>query len=90
MTTLFARAYDILATGFYFETYEQYIAAAEKAVNDYGQRVEEFEIQFIDGEDIDCELAKSRRAASRQLRPLSSMGGGMGRSRKNQLHYRRR
>lgn len=30
-----------------------------KAVNDCGNSVEEFEIQFIDGEDIDCELAKA-------------------------------
>jgi hypothetical protein len=27
--------------------------------NDYGDAVEEFEIQFIDGEAIDCELAKA-------------------------------
>ena len=27
--------------------------------NAYGDRVEEFEIQFIDGEDIDCDLARA-------------------------------
>ena len=59
MTQLFAQPYDISATGFYFETAEQYAAKAAKAKNDYGQPVEEFEIQFIDGEDIDCELAKA-------------------------------
>jgi len=57
--TLHAQPYDISAIGFYFETTEEYEAKAAKAVNDYGQRVEEFEIQFIDGEDIDCELAKA-------------------------------
>ncbi len=58
-TTLHAQPYDISATGFYFETTEQYAERAAKAVNDYGQGVEEFEIQFIDGENIDCELAKA-------------------------------
>ncbi|MCV6575113.1 MAG: antirestriction protein ArdA [Cohaesibacter sp.] len=59
MTQLFAQPYDISATGFYFEDYEEYQAKAAKAVNDYGDPVEEFEIQFIDGEDIDCDLAKA-------------------------------
>ncbi|MEQ8348877.1 MAG: hypothetical protein RIB84_07630 [Sneathiellaceae bacterium] len=59
MTTLYAQPYDITATGFYFETAEQYAAQAAKAVNDYGQRVEEFEIQFIDGENPDAALAEA-------------------------------
>ena len=59
MTKLFAQPYDISATGFYFDTLEEYRAKAAKAVNDYGDPVEEFEIQFIDGEDLDCELAKA-------------------------------
>ena len=61
MTTLYAQPYDITATGFYFETAEQYAALAAKAVNDYGQPVEEFEIQFIDGEAIDAALARAIR-----------------------------
>ncbi|TLP43442.1 antirestriction protein ArdA [Cohaesibacter sp. CAU 1516] len=59
MTQLHAQPYDISATGFYFESYEEYQAKATKAVNAYGDKVEEFEIQFIDGEDIDCDLAKA-------------------------------
>ena len=59
MTTLYAQPYDISARGFYFETAEQYQECAASARNDYGQPVEEFEIQFIDGEDIDCALAKA-------------------------------
>tara|TARA_R110000868_G_scaffold64234_3_gene193108 strand:- start:2477 stop:2986 length:510 start_codon:yes stop_codon:yes gene_type:complete len=55
---LYAQPYDISATGFYFETAEQYEELSAKAVNDFGQRVEEFEIQFIDGERIDGELAR--------------------------------
>jgi len=59
MTTLYAQPYDITASGFYFQTAEQYDERAAKARNDYGQIVEEFEIQFIDGEDIDTVLAKA-------------------------------
>lgn len=57
MTTLYARAYDISATGFCFDSAEAYDAKVKLAVNDYGQPVEEFEIQFIDGSDLDCALA---------------------------------
>jgi hypothetical protein len=59
MTTLFAQPYDLAANGFYFETAKDYNAKAKALRNDYGQRVEEFEIQFIDGDDIDCDLAKA-------------------------------
>jgi antirestriction protein len=57
--TLFAQPYDISAKGFYFRNAEAYEVLATEAVNDYGQKVEEFEIQFIDGEDIDTALAKA-------------------------------
>ncbi|MDF1803992.1 antirestriction protein ArdA [Thalassovita sp.] len=57
--TLHAQPYDISACGFYFESYEDYEEKAAKLRNDYGDPVEEFEIQFIDGELIDCELAKA-------------------------------
>ena len=57
--TLFAQPYDITATGFYFTTTEEFDEHASKLTNDYGERVEEFEIQFIDGDDIDVALAKA-------------------------------
>ena len=56
MTTLYAQPYDSTAEGFSFDTTEAFEAATAQAVNTYGQRVEEFEIQFIDGEAIDCAL----------------------------------
>lgn len=59
MTTLHAQPYDVSAAGFYFETAEEYHQKADRAVNSYGDPVEEFEIQFIDGDDIDVELAKA-------------------------------
>jgi len=57
--TLFAQPYDISATGFNFESVEDYDSQAARAVNDYGQQVEEFEIQFIESDEIDCQLAKA-------------------------------
>ncbi|WP_415402454.1 antirestriction protein ArdA [Tateyamaria sp. SN3-11] len=56
---LHAQPYDLSATGFYFDSFEDYAEKAAKLRNDYGNPVEEFEIQFIDGEDIDCDLAKA-------------------------------
>ena len=56
MTQLFAQPYDISATGFYFQTLEEYEEKAAKTKNDYGQPVEEYELQFIDGESIDAKL----------------------------------
>jgi hypothetical protein len=54
MTTFYAQPYDISATGFYFDIEDQYQAKIRTIKNDYGQTVEEFEIQFIDGETIDA------------------------------------
>ena len=59
MTTLYAQPYDISAAGFYFTSSEQYLKKVATSVNDFGEPVEDFEIQFIDGEDIDCCLASA-------------------------------
>ncbi|MFV0552107.1 MAG: hypothetical protein ACK5L6_09350 [Anaerorhabdus sp.] len=59
MTTLYAQPYNIDATGFYFDSAEDYESKAKNNYDRYGQFVEEYEIQFIDGEQIDCELAKA-------------------------------
>ena len=59
MTQLFAQPYDLAAQGFYFETSEEYEEKAAKTRNDYGQPVEEYELQFIDGESIDAQLFKA-------------------------------
>lgn len=56
MTQLFAQPYDIGANGFFFETAEEYQKKATSLRNAYGDVVEEFEIQFIDGDDIDVAL----------------------------------
>ena len=56
---LYALPYDISADGFYFRTADEYEKKVSAAKNSYGQPVEEFEIQFIEGEAIDCELAEA-------------------------------
>lgn len=56
---LHALPYDLSAAGFFFENIEDYRSLAAKSVNAYGEHVEEFEIQFIDGEEIDTALARA-------------------------------
>lgn len=48
-----ATPYDISATGFYFETLEEYRERASRHRNEYGDPVEEYEIQFIDGDNYE-------------------------------------
>jgi len=56
---LFAQPYNIDAHGFYFKSADEYRAAASRLKDGFGNAVEEFEIQLIDGEGIDCDLAKA-------------------------------
>jgi antirestriction protein len=59
MTTLYAQPYDLAASGFYFDSEKAYASQASRLRNAYGQPVEEFEIQFIDGETLDAQLFDS-------------------------------
>lgn len=59
MSKLYAQPYDMSATGFYFETAEAFTQKAMELKNDFGQPVEEFEIQFIDGDNLDAALAEA-------------------------------
>lgn len=51
MTTLHATPYNRDAAGFYFTDAHDYEAKSTVHVDRYGNLVEEFEIQFIDGDD---------------------------------------
>jgi len=52
MTNIYhATPYDISAVGFYFSDYEEYLEKAASHRNDHGDPVEEYEIQFIDGDN---------------------------------------
>ena len=53
MTTLHATPYNIDATGFYFTDVIDYETKASMHVDRYGNLVEEFEIQLIDGDDAE-------------------------------------
>lgn len=52
-TTLFAQPYNMDACGFYFHSAEEFEAKAEALRDRYGNPVEEFEIQFINGDDAE-------------------------------------
>ena len=58
-TLLHAQPYDICATGFHFRSLEEYEQKSTNNLNQYGDPVEEYEIQFIDGDDLDCDLFKA-------------------------------
>ena len=51
MTTLYANPYNIDAAGFYFENADEFTEKAQNLTDRYGNPVEEFEIDFIDGDD---------------------------------------
>ncbi len=51
MTKLHATPYNIDAAGFYFDSLEDYQTKTENHLDRFGNLVEEFEIQFIDGDD---------------------------------------
>lgn len=59
MSTFYAQPYDINAKGFYFDDAESYRRQSAGHVNRYGMPVEEYEIQFIDGEPINAALANA-------------------------------
>lgn len=52
-TTLYAQPYNMDAQGFYFHNFEEYETKSENLRDRFGSVVEEFEIQFIDGDDAD-------------------------------------
>ena len=56
---LYANPYDMDATGFYFSTLEEYNAKAKVNFNRYGQFVEEYMIDSIDGTLLELELASA-------------------------------
>ena len=58
MKTIYhATPYDLHAIGFYFSTYAEYAEKAAAHTNEFGRKVDEFEIQFIDGDN--CALFNS-------------------------------
>lgn len=59
MTTFYANPYDPTAPGVIFETAEEYRERTAAITNESGHPVSEFEILFVDGEELDAALAKA-------------------------------
>ena len=57
----YANPYSVDATGFYFETYKEYQEKVELVKSSFGNPVDEFEIQVIDGSKEECDLVKAIR-----------------------------
>ena len=51
-----AQPYNLDAVGFYFESLEEFETRSDRARDSFGIPVEEFEIQFIDGDMSDAQL----------------------------------
>jgi len=51
MSNYHATPFDTSASGFYFDDYEEYLSKAKNHKNDYGDIIDEFRIQFIDGDN---------------------------------------
>lgn len=66
----YAQPYDIGAKGFFFEGREDYGAKAEVCRNAFGEPVEEFEIQFIDGSDLDAALFEALAVSQATVLPF--------------------
>ncbi len=59
MIKLHAQPYDMSVSGFYFKSADEFKTKARDNRNKFGDPVEEYEIQFIDGDEINCALAKA-------------------------------
>ena len=51
MAKLYANPCDITATGFYFDSFEEFEEKSKRVRNDNWQLVEEFEIEYIEGDN---------------------------------------
>lgn len=60
-TTLYALPYDTSAKCFHFTNAEEYETQAAEAVNERGDPVEELDIRFQDGSELDRALARTWR-----------------------------
>lgn len=68
--TFYAQPYDISASGFYFSDAKTYQESITSIRNEYGDPVEEFEIQFINGLVLDSKLAKSIPPTQANIIPM--------------------
>ena len=69
-TRFYAQPYDLSASGFFFGDGEDWTTKAKACRNDFGDPVEEFEIQFIDGDDLDYHLFSALRVSQATIVPF--------------------
>jgi len=63
----YANPYNIGVTGFYFDTFEEYETKSAALKDSFGNPVEEFEIDVIDGTAEECELAKAAKVTQGEI-----------------------
>lgn len=68
--TFYAQPYALDATGFYFTDESSYRENIKSVRNSYGDVVEEFEIQFINGLVLDSKLAKAIEPSQCNIIPM--------------------
>ena len=56
---LYAQPYNMDATGFQFISEQEFKTKRDQCHDKFGNAVEEFEIQLLEAEEIDCEFAKA-------------------------------
>ena len=66
-TVSYAQPYDISARGFFFSSAEEYTKEASTKTNTCGMQIEEFEVQFIEGERIDAELFQAMEVSQADI-----------------------
>jgi len=63
----YANPYNIGVTGFYFDTFEEYETKSAALKDSFGNPVEEFEIDVIDGTAEECALAKAAKVTQGEI-----------------------
>jgi len=63
----YVNPYNIGVAGFYFESYDEYEAKAAALKDSFGNAVEEFEIDVIDGLQSECDLANAAKVTQVNL-----------------------
>ena len=62
MAEYYAQPYDMEAKGFYFKDMDDFKKKSKKNKNSYGQIVEEYMFEFIDGDEFESEIARMSRS----------------------------
>ena len=83
----YAQPYSLDAQGFYFSNYEDYQQKVENLRDCFGNPVEEFEIQFIDGSAEDSALFEAFRINQCNLEAFLEMIEELNDHEKTQTYY---